>query len=115
MVIKGRGLPLLSVPPPAFRACTSPSTGEVTVAFFMPLRYFAMSLFLVAMLALVVRMSAFRSRTSRAYCRFRFWSYVSSISFCALSRSACWSASFAFSCSSSSSAISRFVRISLRS
>ena len=32
MVIKGRGLPLLSVPPLAFRACTSPSTGEVTVA-----------------------------------------------------------------------------------
>ena len=43
-------------------------TGEVTVAFFMPLRYFSMSLFLVAMLALAQARQVLRSDLSSADC-----------------------------------------------
>ena len=69
MVMNGRALPKLSVPPSGFRDCTSPSTGDLTVLSAVLAFSFSMSFFLVAMLAFVSSTFTFCSRRSRAYCR----------------------------------------------
>ena len=52
MVMKGRALPLLSLPPFSLMACTSPATSDLTEAFFRLFCTFSMSFFLEEMLAL---------------------------------------------------------------
>ena len=69
MVMNGRALPELSVPPSGFSDLISPSTGAVTVPFLVLAFSFSMSFFLVAMLAFVSSTFTFCSRRSRAYCR----------------------------------------------